>query len=137
MAPGNTEDAEALASLMRAAHSIKGAARVIELNTVVGLAHAMEDVFVAAQEGRIVLDADHIDALLVGLDMFSGMAEHGESQLDDWFREQQEAFTSLEDAYKKIAAGKEVAAIPERPAKQKKIPANKTEAPKGIPDKAA
>ena len=43
---------EKLASLMRAAHSIKGAARIVALDAVVKVSHAMEDCFVAAQEGR-------------------------------------------------------------------------------------
>src|SRR5262245_44955483 len=37
--------------LMRAAHSIKGAARIVGLDTVVRIAHALEDCFVAAQQG--------------------------------------------------------------------------------------
>ena len=40
---------ERIEPLMRAAHSIKGAARMVGLNLVVTLAHAMEDVLSAAQ----------------------------------------------------------------------------------------
>ena len=47
-----------LESLMRASHSVKGAARVVELHPAVQIAHAMEDVFVAAQEDKISLDQD-------------------------------------------------------------------------------
>ena len=36
---------------MRAAHSLKGAARIVGLDAGVGVAHAMEDCFVAAQTG--------------------------------------------------------------------------------------
>ena len=42
---------EHLAATMRAAHSIKGAARIVRLDVAVTLAHAMEDCLVAAQEG--------------------------------------------------------------------------------------
>ena len=101
----NPEDSEVLASLMRAAHSIKGAARVIELNIVVGLAHSMEDVFVAAQEGKIVLAQDHVDALLHGTDLFAGIAGQDDSELDDWFREQEKSIKDLEDIYRKMATG--------------------------------
>ena len=38
--------------LMRAAHSIKGAAKVVGLERAVELAHAMEDALVAMQSGR-------------------------------------------------------------------------------------
>src|SRR6202049_2862653 len=42
-----------LETCMRAAHSLKGAARIVDLDAGVALAHAMEDVLVAAQENRI------------------------------------------------------------------------------------
>ena len=37
---------------MRAAHSLKGAARIVGLDAAVRVAHAMEDCLVAAQKGR-------------------------------------------------------------------------------------
>jgi two-component system sensor histidine kinase and response regulator WspE len=62
-------DAAALEACMRAAHSLKGAARIVGVQVGVELAHAMEDCFVAAQEGRALLDAAWIDALLRGVDI--------------------------------------------------------------------
>jgi two-component system sensor histidine kinase and response regulator WspE len=62
-------DATALESCMRAAHSLKGAARIVGVQVGVELAHAMEDCFVAAQEGRALLDAAWIDELLRGVDI--------------------------------------------------------------------
>jgi len=53
-----------LEAMMRAAHSIKGAARMIGIDAVVKLAHAMEDVFVAAQHKHIFLDKRTVDQLL-------------------------------------------------------------------------
>ena len=50
--------ADLLESLMRASHSLKGAARVVGLHPAVQVAHAMEDVFVASQEGKVSLDQD-------------------------------------------------------------------------------
>ncbi|MEH1982343.1 MAG: chemotaxis protein CheA [Nostoc sp.] len=64
-----------LAALMRAAHCIKGAARIVQIDPVVNLAHVMEDCFVAAQEGKITLTADRIDVLLQGVDMLMHIAE--------------------------------------------------------------
>ncbi|MBW4559594.1 MAG: hybrid sensor histidine kinase/response regulator [Mojavia pulchra JT2-VF2] len=66
---------EELAALMRAAHSIKGAARIVQLDAAVTLAHVMEDCFVAAQEGIITLSAAHIDVLLQGVDMLVHIAK--------------------------------------------------------------
>ncbi|SDQ18634.1 two-component system, chemotaxis family, sensor histidine kinase and response regulator WspE [Paraburkholderia fungorum] len=62
-------DATALEACMRAAHSLKGAARIVGVPVGVDLAHAMEDCFVAAQEGRALLDAAWIDELLRGVDI--------------------------------------------------------------------
>ncbi|CAE6744310.1 hybrid sensor histidine kinase/response regulator [Paraburkholderia domus] len=62
-------DAAALEACMRAAHSLKGAARIVGVQVGVELAHAMEDCFVAAQDGRALLDATWIDALLRGVDI--------------------------------------------------------------------
>ncbi|ODG96291.1 hybrid sensor histidine kinase/response regulator [Nostoc sp. KVJ20] len=64
-----------LAALMRAAHCIKGAARIVQIDPVVNLAHVMEDCFVAAQEGKVTLTADRIDVLLQGVDMLLRIAE--------------------------------------------------------------
>jgi len=57
-----------LEALMRAAHSIKGAARMVDIDTAVKLAHAMEDCFVAAQQGDLHLQPQQIDLLLKGVD---------------------------------------------------------------------
>jgi two-component system, chemotaxis family, sensor histidine kinase and response regulator WspE len=62
-------DAAALEACMRAAHSLKGAARIVGVQVGVELSHAMEDCFVAAQEGRALLDAAWIDELLRGVDI--------------------------------------------------------------------
>src|ERR1700751_1806878 len=56
--------AEQLEAGMRAAHSLKGAARVVGVGAGVRIASAMEDCFVAAQQGRIVLVQEDIDRLL-------------------------------------------------------------------------
>ncbi|MGM3277589.1 hybrid sensor histidine kinase/response regulator [Ralstonia sp. 24A2] len=62
-------DAAALEACMRAAHSLKGAARIIGLQDGVDVAHRMEEWFVAAQRGTLVLTAAHVDVLLRGTDL--------------------------------------------------------------------
>jgi chemotaxis protein histidine kinase CheA len=57
-----------LEALMRAAHSIKGAAKIVGVEAAVQLAHVLEDCFVAAQDGRVRLTSDAIDVLLRGVD---------------------------------------------------------------------
>ncbi|MBN1664466.1 MAG: hybrid sensor histidine kinase/response regulator [Deltaproteobacteria bacterium] len=60
--------------LMRAAHSIKGAARIVGLNTAVTLAHAMEDVLSAAQHGKRALSPESVDCLLKSNDLFASLS---------------------------------------------------------------
>ena len=65
-----------LEALMRAAHSLKGAARIVNQETAVGLAHAIEDCFVAAQQGKITLGQPEIDLLLQGVDLLLRISRH-------------------------------------------------------------
>ena len=65
---------QTIESLMRAAHSLKGAARIVNLDPAVRVAHALEDVFIAAGEGRIVVTAGDTDLLLTSVDFLSGIA---------------------------------------------------------------
>ena len=70
-------------TLMRAAHSIKGAARIINHPLAVTVAHALEDVFVAAQNQEISLAAGHVDLLLQGSDMLLRLSLLSEDALAD------------------------------------------------------
>lgn len=76
---------ETLESLMRAAHSIKGAARIVNLDEAVRVAHSMEDCFVAAQAGKILLDHTHVDIFLKGMDMLTRISEVNEGETAEWF----------------------------------------------------
>lgn len=64
---------ELVEPLMRAAHSLKGAARIVGLDNVVVLAHAMEDVLEACRKQELVLTGGHIDLLLKANDLFLAM----------------------------------------------------------------
>ncbi|MGX5218575.1 response regulator [Pseudomonas segetis] len=66
-----------LEACMRAAHSLKGAARIVGLDEGVSIAHVMEDLLVAAQEGLLRLQSDHIDALLQGSDVLLRIGQVG------------------------------------------------------------
>ena len=70
----NPTDASRLGALMRAAHSLKGAARMVDLDAAVCVAHGLEDIFVAAQEGSLVLLPKHVDVLLHGVDLLHRIA---------------------------------------------------------------
>src|SRR5689334_19370007 len=62
---------QVLETLMRAAHSVKGAARIINIPIGVRIAHAMEDCFVAAQKGAQKIDQTGVDRLLKGVDLLA------------------------------------------------------------------
>jgi two-component system, chemotaxis family, sensor histidine kinase and response regulator WspE len=69
------ENTQALQDLMRSAHSIKGAARIVQADVVVAIAHDLEDYFVAAQAGEVVPTPDHVDVLLMGADLILELAQ--------------------------------------------------------------
>ena len=60
---------------MRVAHSLKGAARMVDLDAAVSVAHELEDIFVAAQAGSLLLRPEHFDGLLRGLDLLNRIAQ--------------------------------------------------------------
>ncbi|MEA9988792.1 hybrid sensor histidine kinase/response regulator [Pseudomonas sp. RTS1] len=73
----NPTQADQLEACMRAAHSLKGAARIVGVDAGVSVAHVMEDCLVSAQEGRLYLQPEHIDALLQGTDLLMRIATPG------------------------------------------------------------
>ncbi len=81
--------------LMRAAHSIKGAAKVVGLERAVELAHAMEDALVAMQSGREAPTPARIDQLLAGTDLLASLAAIREEELGAWTTQHSSAITAL------------------------------------------
>lgn len=61
-------------SMMRAAHSIKGAAKIMGVTPAVNVAHEIEDCFVAAGAGTLQLTSEIIDVLLEGVDLLGEAA---------------------------------------------------------------
>ncbi|MCP6695370.1 hybrid sensor histidine kinase/response regulator [Pseudomonas donghuensis] len=78
----NPTQADQLEACMRAAHSLKGAARIVGVDAGVSVAHVMEDCLVGAQEGRVLLRPEHIDALLQGTDLLMRIATPGDVSID-------------------------------------------------------
>lgn len=99
-------DAKAVEShieaMMRAAHSIKGGARIVESDAAVQLAHNLEDCFVAVQKGSLVLQPAHIDVFLRASDMLGVIADNALSGRKEWSDEQ---IDSLLAAIASISAG--------------------------------
>jgi chemotaxis protein histidine kinase CheA len=87
-------------AMMRAAHSIKGAAKIVGIEQAVRVAHTMEDCFTAAKESRVVLGSDSVDVLLRGVDALQRVCSPGgESGLTE------EAILGLLESIQGVKAG--------------------------------
>ena len=80
----NPADVHPIESLMRAAHSIKGASRVIGLDLAVDLAHHMEDCLVNIQRKVEVCGPERVEQLLAGTDMLTQLGTIQEADLQAW-----------------------------------------------------
>ncbi|NIP72200.1 MAG: hypothetical protein GWO16_03820, partial [Gammaproteobacteria bacterium] len=94
-----------LESLMRAAHSIKGAARLVGVDTATELAHAMEDCFVAAQGGKLTLGPEAIDVLLKGVDTLTQISRLSPEEHAHWLKQHHDTLEGLGAALRKVLAG--------------------------------
>ncbi|MDX2230594.1 MAG: response regulator [Leptolyngbyaceae cyanobacterium bins.349] len=92
----NAHSGQALETLMRAAHSIKGSARIVALDAVVNLAHVMEDCFVAAQGKTIALNSDQVDVLLQGVDLLQGISQVSNADLPTWLTQKRSEFAQTQ-----------------------------------------
>jgi two-component system, chemotaxis family, sensor histidine kinase and response regulator WspE len=72
---------EPIRPLLRALHSIKGAARAVGVDTMVAVAHALEDRLSARTKG-LPLDGEFIDLALRGNDAMRARADHSGAQTD-------------------------------------------------------
>lgn len=72
--PTAEEQAARLKTLFRAAHSLKGAARSVNVTLIEGACHRLEEVLAAARDGRLSLDRERIALLFATVD---GIQEAG------------------------------------------------------------
>jgi two-component system sensor histidine kinase and response regulator WspE len=126
-----------LRSLMRGAHSLKGAARVVGLNAAVRLTHAMEERFVAAQEGRAIAQSE-VDTLLRANDLLRDLAAVSEEESPAWSASKEGAIDALVSALTAGVAGDDsTATAPQEDAKKKEQQAAVSEAQPADVDGAA
>ena len=96
-------DDSTIEAMMRAAHSIKGAAAIVGLDLVVQLAHAMEDAFVAAQNRLLELSPARIDVLLAGVDVILQVSAQSEAKVGAWLGQNGERIGALLKSIGEIA----------------------------------
>lgn len=74
----NPDDAETMATVFRAFHTLKGNAAVLKLVELQGLAHEIESLLDAVRRGDLRITSEAIDIVLAGADVFSRfLAEAG------------------------------------------------------------
>jgi two-component system sensor histidine kinase and response regulator WspE len=104
-------DAELLEALMRSAHSLKGAARIVGLNTLVTLTHAMEERFVQAQAGS-ALSSDDVTRMLAAVDWLAKLQQLPEAETTPWLEANNAAITALAEQLNSDATTSEAPAAP-------------------------
>lgn len=97
----NEQSPDRLEPLMRAAHSLKGAGRIVNINEVVGLAGAMEDILEKCRKGEKSLSDTDIDRLAAATFFFSAMGELDMNELSGWLDENAAAMEAATDELEK------------------------------------
>ena len=116
---GGIPSASGLESLMRAAHSLKGAARIVGLDAAVRVAHALEDNFVAAQRGEFAIATGHVDVLLRAVDLLDEISQLPEADIVSWQESNEGRVVETVERLERLRAGSGGAS---------------TEAPPSVPD---
>ena len=100
-----------IATLMRAAHTIKAASRIVNFDAAVHVAHALEDNLLAAQQGRLKLAPSEIDCLLRSVDLLASFANVVETEFANWLPQKNNAVQTLMDQLSQLAAKSSVADV--------------------------
>jgi two-component system sensor histidine kinase and response regulator WspE len=94
-----------LVTLMRAAHSLKGAARIVGRQDVLRVAHAMEDWLEWAQTRAANVTGDHMDVLLRAVDVLTKASAVSDEALDAWSVAHQEEMRAVLAALESTRGG--------------------------------
>lgn len=119
--------ADQLEICMRAAHSLKGAARIVDIGIGVTLAHAMEDCFVIAQRNEVKLGRKQIDVLLEGVDLLTDLANTLETEAGPQVDARQKAADDFVVRLKRAFSGQDEDDIQHAAVETKEKPAAKSE----------
>ena len=106
--------------MMRAAHSLKGAARIVGVDAAVRVAHIMEDCFVAAQHGTLALLPEHVDTLLRAVDLLTRISEISEDRIAAWHSENEPLVAAMTADLAAVLRGEAKPKAP--PAEAEKVP---------------
>ncbi|HLA42842.1 MAG TPA: Hpt domain-containing protein, partial [Aggregatilineales bacterium] len=73
--PDSNEKQELLNAAFRAAHSLKGSARAVELMDIEGVSHDAEAVLSAVRAGKMEINPDMVDVLLSATDLIQNLVD--------------------------------------------------------------
>lgn len=113
-------DIDQIDTLMRAAHSIKGAARIMQIEAVVQISHIMEDCFISAKEGKLTLTTNHLDTLFAAVDLIAAIGKTLPDSLDDLQTEIQATVNDLHAIYTNKDVSPKTTPVPEVSSIEKK-----------------
>lgn len=80
----NSTESSLIEPLMRAAHSLKGAARIVDFSLIARLAHVMEDYFSALQKGEITVNGESIDTIFGAVDLLTRLNQVSHEFMSRW-----------------------------------------------------
>ncbi len=105
--------------LMRAAHSLKGAARIVGLDMVGKVAHNLEDLMVAAGKGEVTLGSDQLDWLFNAVDILVESGKQSEEKMGPWLKDNA---AWADEVCKGLAQIQAAGGIPEAPPQAEPTP---------------
>lgn len=111
--------------LMRAAHSLKGAGRIVHMEPLISLTHSIEDAFVAAQKNKELLTPEFVDVLLKSVDLLSNLAKVPQSTMHVWINQQQKKWHQFCELIQKGLKGEAIPPYQATPTVVENIPGEK------------
>lgn len=80
------QDKQALSKLMQMAHSLKGVAKIIELNSLIKLSTSLEELFSEALQERVDVEPVDFDILFDALDYLATIGSLTENEFQKWYK---------------------------------------------------
>lgn len=71
----NPEDQQAIQTIFREAHSLKGAARMIGLSDIESISHKLEDIFSSVKKGNLEIKPEVVDVICKAVDSIGSIIE--------------------------------------------------------------
>jgi len=97
-----------LERLMRASHSIKGAARIVGFEAIVRIAHVMEDCFVAAQRENLSFSAEQVNVMFQAVDLIQAITKTPETELEHYLEINVSHLNAIEANLVRVITGEKI-----------------------------